>query len=426
MRKKWIVLLAAVAVVCLGVALNYPVQYLMARYVNERQLDELRQIRRQALEGTEGTQAGLPEDVTPEGNNHDADSRGEGEDRATAAAVQPAADDSAPREAFSEPIMGLPSEESRELHAQTPGSGEERQPEDGQSVAPGESDGGQVASSRSEDGQSAVSGGSDGGQDALSRPEDGQSAVSGGTDGGQDTSSRPEEGPSANSAEDEVRVPGPLSYYDKTPVSLDPERILPQYQALYRQNQDLVGWLLIEELGIDYPVMQTPRDETYYLHRDFFGRYNFNGQLILDADCDPYTPSYNLIIYGHNMRNGTMFGALKNYAKQEFWAQHRLVEFDSLMERRQYVVVAVFYSAEYVEGQPGFRYALDFRDEGEYNEWMRQVKSIAEYDTGIDCAFGDEFITLSTCAYHVKNGRFAIVARRLRAGETPAAYAAEP
>ncbi|MBE5808392.1 MAG: sortase [Clostridiales bacterium] len=210
----------------------------------------------------------------------------------------------------------------------------------------------------------------------------------------------------------------PMPYGNEPPVPLDQARILPQYMPLWRMNADLVGWLLIEDIGIDYPVMQTPGDNEYYLHRSFSKEPNSNGQLILDEVCDPYTPSYNLIIYGHNMNSGAMFGELDKYKDIEFWKKHKLLRFDSLMEERLYVVTACFYGAEVAEGQEGFRYAVDFRDDLGYREWIKQLDAAKCYDTGVDCRFGDQFVTLSTCAYHQKNGRFVVVARRVRADET--------
>ena len=210
----------------------------------------------------------------------------------------------------------------------------------------------------------------------------------------------------------------PLPYYLKTPRMLDASNILPQYQALYAINPDLVGWLCIEELQVDYPVMQTPGDNEYYLHRDFYGASNANGQLRLDEMCDPYTPSYNQIIYGHNMKSGAMFGKLIQYQYEDFWRQHKQIEFDSLMEERTYVVVASFFGYQPEGDDPGFRYAKDFQDEAQYLEWMDQIRAIQCFDTGIDCRFGDEFVTLSTCAYHRPDGRFVVIARRIREGET--------
>ena len=100
-----------------------------------------------------------------------------------------------------------------------------------------------------------------------------------------------------------------LPYPEKEKVLLDDELILPQYREIYKENNDLVGWLYIPNTDIDYPVLQN-EDNEYYLHRDFYGNENKNGQLILDSKCDAWTPSYNLVVSGHNMKHGLMFGTL--------------------------------------------------------------------------------------------------------------------
>ena len=91
------------------------------------------------------------------------------------------------------------------------------------------------------------------------------------------------------------------------------------YQNLYWENTDMVGWILIEDTNIDYPVMQTPTDPTYYLKHDFEKNYTDYGCPFMQADCDALCPSDNLIIYGHNMKDGSMFADLAKYRSKDFW-----------------------------------------------------------------------------------------------------------
>lgn len=128
--------------------------------------------------------------------------------------------------------------------------------------------------------------------------------------------------------------------------------ILPKYKELYEINSDLIGWLTIDGTVIDYPVMQTMEDECYYLQLDFYGEPNQNGCLILDTDstsgtgtkvCDyknGTAPSTNLIIHGHTMKSGEMFGNLKLYADEEYGREHNIC-YDSLYEEREYELIAV-------------------------------------------------------------------------------------
>ena len=202
-------------------------------------------------------------------------------------------------------------------------------------------------------------------------------------------------------------------------VTLDTSKILPQYQELYSMNNDMVGWLTMPGTKIDFPVMQH-EDEEYYLTHDFFNKENANGLLILGTKCDPYTPSYNLVVSGHNRNNGTMFSNINEYyGDYRHWKAHKYIQFDSLMEERTYIVFAAFYSGVYEDGEEGFRYNADIQYSIDANQWLKQVERYKLYETDVDVRFGDEFLTLTTCnSSRRKNGRFVVVARRLREGES--------
>ena len=100
----------------------------------------------------------------------------------------------------------------------------------------------------------------------------------------------------------------------------EPPRMLPGYAGLYQENPDLFGWLRIEGTRIDYPVMHSPEEPEKYLHRDFSGREAFAGTPFLDGRNT--AESDQLLIYGHNMANGTMFHDLFQYGSREFWENH--------------------------------------------------------------------------------------------------------
>ena len=203
--------------------------------------------------------------------------------------------------------------------------------------------------------------------------------------------------------------------------------MLPEYEELYEQNHDLIGWLKIEDTVIDYPVMQTSEDETYYLDLDFNGRPNKNGCLILDTDSQSgigtketeyqngVAPSTNLIIHGHTMKSGQMFGDLDLYRDAEYGREHPVIYYDSLYEKREYELIAVFYSQVYYENQDVFKYYKFFQadTQEEFDDWYNNIKALSLYDTGVTAEFGDEFLTLSCCAYHVEDGRFVVVAKRM-------------
>ena len=90
------------------------------------------------------------------------------------------------------------------------------------------------------------------------------------------------------------------------------------YRNLYLENADMVGWIQIEGTSIDYPVMQTPADPNYYLKHDFEKHYTDYGCPFMQADCDALAPSDNLIIYGHNMKDGSLFADLAKYGSKDF------------------------------------------------------------------------------------------------------------
>ena len=204
------------------------------------------------------------------------------------------------------------------------------------------------------------------------------------------------------------------------------ERMLPEYASLYEQNHDLIGWLTIDDTVIDYPVMQTPEDENYYLYLDFYKEKNENGSLIMDTDsqvgvgkakekyCDGTAPSTNLIIHGHTMKSGQMFGSLDLYKDKEYGMEHKIIRFDSLYEKREYELIAVFYSQVFYENEDVFKYYKFFQadTQEEFDGWYKNIKEMSLYDTGVTAKFGDEFITLSACSYHVEDGRFVVVGKR--------------
>ena len=184
-------------------------------------------------------------------------------------------------------------------------------------------------------------------------------------------------------------------------------------QKLAKKNADLIGWLKIEGTKIDYPVMQC-QDDNYYLSHDFYKNESRYGCLYVKQIADVTTPDTNFIIYGHNMKDGSMFGELDLYLEEGFYREHPLIRFDSLFEKRTYEIIAVFRSQVYDQAEDVFRYYQFYEadTEEEFDDFYENIKALSLYDTGVEAQFGDQFITLSTCAYHVEDGRFVVVAKR--------------
>lgn len=189
--------------------------------------------------------------------------------------------------------------------------------------------------------------------------------------------------------------------------------MLSKYMELHEDNNDLAGWLSIEGMRIDYPVMQCEDDE-YYLHHDFYGEDSKYGCLYVRAQAD-LEAGTNFVIYGHNMKDGAMFGDLDLYLKESFYKEHAIISFDTLYEERSYEIVAVFRSKVYNADEDAFKYYQFYQadTEEEFEDFYSHIKELSLYDTGVEAQFGDTFLTLSTCAYHVKDGRLAVVAKRI-------------
>ena len=188
--------------------------------------------------------------------------------------------------------------------------------------------------------------------------------------------------------------------------------ILPEYAGLYEENPDLVGWMAIDGTSINYPVMQTPDRVDYYLYRNFKKESSDHGSLYVRESCDVFAPSDNLTIYGHHMKDGSMFADLEKYRKQTFREEYPTIRFDTIYTPQTYTIFAVFATTASV-GQ-GFSYHLfeDAANEAEFNDFVATCKALSLYDTGITPTFGDKLICLSTCTATMTNGRLVVVAVR--------------
>lgn len=203
--------------------------------------------------------------------------------------------------------------------------------------------------------------------------------------------------------------------------SVTPEPIIEEnpYRDSFLANDDMVAWLKIPDTGIDYPVMWTPGDEEYYLYRDFNGKDNKNGCLLLDTDSSVSPFTTNLIIHGHNMKSGAMFGNLTDYEKESYYDSHKEIFLYTRDCMKTYEVIAVFRSQVFKKSDTVFKFYKFFQadTQEEFDDFYNNIKKMSLYDTGVTAEFGDRFITLSTCVYHVKNGRFVVVARETDTAE---------
>lgn len=165
---------------------------------------------------------------------------------------------------------------------------------------------------------------------------------------------------------------------------------------LKKRNSDVVGYLEITDTTISYPVMQSKGNPDFYLTHDIDKNYSFYGIPYLSAYCD-LEKSDNLIIYGHNINGGRMFGALTQYKDENFYQKHKNIYFTT-KEKSRYEIYAVISVNKY--SFPYWQFVMA-QDENDYNEFINKVKQYSSYDTGLTPKYGDKLITLSTC----DNGR---------------------
>ena len=187
----------------------------------------------------------------------------------------------------------------------------------------------------------------------------------------------------------------------KEPAALPKGRNL---APLYAQNGDFLGWLCIPGTEIDYPVMHTPYEPQKYLRRNFEGKYSTSGVPFLDYRCT--VESDNLIIYGHNMSNGTMFAGLKRYTDKDFLAEHPVIEWETAEGCVRYEVFAVV-TVKKTDDWYGF---IDAQDESDFLNWTEYIRSKAMLTSDAVPAYGRQLLTLSTCHGFGKDGRLLVVA----------------
>lgn len=202
----------------------------------------------------------------------------------------------------------------------------------------------------------------------------------------------------------------------------DRELMWRKYGDIYNDNNDFMGWLIVEGTPIDNPVMYTPDDGMegqFYLRKNFYGEYDIVGTLFIDSRCilDPEKGvSTDTIIYGHRTINDTMFGPLQRFKDPAFCAANTNITFDTMFRPGQYKLFAAILS-QATDGNPdAFKY-YDFiqaEDEKALEDYLYEIEKCAVYyDEENAPKFGDEILTLSTCDYYKTDGRLALIAKRV-------------
>ena len=218
--------------------------------------------------------------------------------------------------------------------------------------------------------------------------------------------------PEAQVVDEPLPTPNENTIVFSLPTEPPPQE---SFAELLRYNPDTVGYLSIGEI-VDLPVVQRENDNEYYLTHAYSGEEAREGALFLDGANR--LSDENLIIYGHNMRNGTMFGELSSFGEREFLLKNAVVRFDTLYENALYVPFAMFEASMDENDGHYFDVRQIVFDETSFELFVLRLRNRSAFDVPVEVAYGDQLLTLVTCSYNDDDGRYIVALRKLRAGET--------
>ena len=200
--------------------------------------------------------------------------------------------------------------------------------------------------------------------------------------------------------------------------------IQPGFNSLLALNPETVGFLELDGM-LALPVAQRENDNGYYLTHSFEGDESREGALFLDGLNRLVPEDDCLIVYGHNMKNDTMFGRLDAYEDLEYLRQHAVVHFDTLYENRSYVAFAAFTASMEAGNSRYFDVRQFIFDDVEFDKFVLKLQSRSLFRVPVDLRYGDHLLLLVTCDYTSREGRFILALRQLRADETEAGASAQ-
>lgn len=227
--------------------------------------------------------------------------------------------------------------------------------------------------------------------------------------------SEPTVEPTAEPAD--TAVPAQQSATD-VPVAVSEPVLQPEFSALYAQNSDLIGWIKAGE-SIDLPVLY--RDNEFYMDHDFYGAYSSAGSIFLDVRNSSDMSDDHMLIYGHNMKNGSMFGTLKKYREVSYLREYPIISLQYAWESepRKYVLVSLFDASMTPTDSSYIKITeFSFETQEEKQEFIDAMLRKSSYDIPLEVDADDQLITLVTCSYTHDDGRYLLMARQLREDET--------
>jgi len=205
-----------------------------------------------------------------------------------------------------------------------------------------------------------------------------------------------------------AHLPAPEPVPEAPPPEAPSEPIvLPKLAPLVEKNPDVVGWIQMPNTLVDYPVARS-NDNDYYLHRDLEGREYYPGTIFMDFRNAGDGNDRHTIIYGHNMKDGSMFGTLKRYKKQDFYDANRFFTYSTLYADTRWEIFAAYVSPATLDLIP-----TDFKDDAAFMDFVKTRQSKSAYAQDIELKPTDKVLTLITCTYELRDARYVIHARRV-------------
>ncbi|MBQ1659798.1 MAG: class B sortase [Clostridia bacterium] len=234
-----------------------------------------------------------------------------------------------------------------------------------------------------------------------------------------------EESSKEESSKEESSEPELTGNYSGPDTMNNPREIYANLQDYYASNHDTVGWVAVPNTLINYVVLKSPKDITnaaynedpYYLTRDFYGNYYFNGSIFMDFRSD--ISSKNMLLHGHSMADGSMFAGVLNFDNLDFYKYAPTVSFNTLKENAKWKIIAVIkVNTNEYHGTPYYYLRSSFGSDYDFLNYVYEIRQRSVIDCPVTVNENDTLVTLSTCAYDFDGFRQVIIARKVRPGES--------
>ena len=212
-------------------------------------------------------------------------------------------------------------------------------------------------------------------------------------------------------------------WYNNDSRDVEHSKAPSRVELMLKENPDFKGWIKLSNTQIDNPIFQS-EDNQFYLNHNQKKEKSIYGALFFDCNnkITEEETDKNLVIFGHEMKNGSMFGELKKLRSLDFYKQNPTIEFSTLYKESVYKIYAVFVlnaSAKDDGGRVYNIYRQNFGNKADFDNWTAEAYSRSLILTDVDVEMGDDIITLVTCSSDFENSRLVVMARGLREGEAP-------